>query len=48
MTSLLPRLDREQTLQQIEEARGLSIEEIAVRMPVEAVGAVPSSRQRAK
>lgn len=34
MTALLPRLDREQTLLQIEEARTLTVAEIAARMPV--------------
>lgn len=43
MTALLPRLDREQTLQQIDEARTLSIEEIARRMPVRDVKTTSSA-----
>lgn len=34
MTGLLPRLDRERTLSCIEEARSLTVEEIAARLPV--------------
>ena len=34
MTALLPRLDREQTLLQIEHARSLTLDEIAALMPV--------------
>lgn len=43
MTALLPRLDREQTLAQIEEARSLTVAEIATRMPVSDVTTTSSA-----